>query len=167
MELEDSLKSESSEKMSSIIQYISTLSLTMNLEDESQIFVFPQSPKNEKQRNISHSLYKSIPDCSESKIQDAEDFENEQKLKTIRVEVEFLKQSIDYLKNILTQKTQKVQNKDEKISKLEKVIEKQMKKLKDLNSRIKFQGSKLAQLEIRVPAYFEKVEKTEKKNCIG
>ena len=162
MDPEDSLFSEGSEKMSSIIQYISTLSLTMNLEDESQTFEFPQSPNNAKLLDISRSPYKSIPDCSESKVQDTEDFENEQKLKTIKVEVEFLKQSIDYLKNVLTQKSQKVQSKDEKICKLEKVIGKQKKKLKDLNSRIKFQGSKLAQLEIRVPAYFEKVEKIEK-----
>ena len=98
MDPEDSLFSEGSEKMSSIIQYISTLSLTMNLEDESQTFEFPQSPNNAKLLNISRSPYKSIPDCSESKVQDTEDFENEQKLKTIKVEVDFLKQSIDYLK---------------------------------------------------------------------
>lgn len=162
MELEDSLISNTSEKKSSIIQCISALSLTMNLEDESQTFVFPQSPNREKTQEISQTFCRDISDFTEIKMQENEDLENEQKLKKIKVEVDFLKQSIDYLKNILSQKSQKVSKKDEKIAKLEQVIEKQKKKLKDLNSRIKFQACKLAQLEAKVPAYFELSEKSEK-----
>lgn len=166
MEFEDSLKCDESEGMSSIIQNVSALSMTMlRPEDECQNFVFPQTPgspnsaepsERPKNLDIHNTIQLKIP---ESGIESSQEAKADKKLKVIKVEVEFLKKSIDYLKSILAQKSLKVSSKDEKIDKLDKVIEKQKKKLKDLKNRMTFQGCKLAQLEARVPAYFEMMEK--------
>ena len=163
MELEDSLKCEDSEVMSSVIQNISALSMNMfQPEDESQNFVFPQSPnQNERPRylDVHTAVQLKVPNFPDSELEPPQVPQADQKLKVIKVEVEFLKKSIDYLKSVLVQKSIKVSSKDEKIEKLDKVIEKQKKKLKDLKNRMKFQGCKLAQLEARIPEYFDKLEK--------
>ena len=163
MELEDSLKCEDSYIMSSVIQNVSALSMTMiRNEDESQNFVFPQSPdhtQRPKNLDIHTAVQLKVPNSHQNESAPSQDPQADKKLKVIKVEVEFLKKSIDYLKGVLAQKSVKVSNKDEKIEKLDKVIEKQKKKLKDLKNRMKFQGVKLAQLETRIPAYFDNLEK--------
>ena len=163
MELEDSLKCEDSYVMSSVIQNVSTLSMTMmQNDDESQNFVFPQSPdhtQRSKNLDVHSAVQLKVPNFPQNLAEPSQDPQSDKKLKVIKVEVEFLKKSIDYLKSVLAQKSVKVSNKDEKIEKLDKVIEKQKKKLKDLKNRMKFQGVKLAQLETRIPAYFDHLEK--------
>jgi hypothetical protein len=169
MELEDSLKCDESEGMSSIIQNVSALSMSMlQPEDESQNFIFPQTPispnsaepsERLKDLDIHNTIQLKIPNFPEIGIESSQEAKTDKKLKVIKVEVEFLKKSIDYLKSVLAQKSQKVSSKDEKIEKLDKVIEKQKKKLKDLKNRMSFQGCKLAQLEARIPAYFQMMDK--------
>jgi peptidoglycan hydrolase CwlO-like protein len=163
MDLEDSLKCEDSEVMSSVIQNISALSMNMiHHEDESQNFVFPQSPNHServKNLDVHTAVQLKVPNFPDSGLEPSQDPQTDKKLKVIKVEVEFLKKSIDYLKSVLAQKSVKVSSKDEKIEKLDKVIEKQKKKLKDLKNRMKFQGCKLAQLEARIPEFFYKMEK--------